>query len=210
MPLDPVLNQTGNFAMAQAVGSRLILYFIPLLFIAISFSVYKFFINLNSKIFILIFILFASLSFSPNIERMQNGLGISEYSILIEKIKPYSTNQTALFVSGYNSALQIYYQRKNLQNFSFFATYYNKGYAIYLIPIKNLQEGISYNFINNSIDNIFSNLKSIGANRAVFLFANYDDPQIQFLQFLLDHLPKSNHEWLIIPSKDAAAVIVEI
>jgi hypothetical protein len=209
MPLDSILELSENFTMAQVVGSRLILYFLPLIFIVISFSLYKFLNHLRLKVFIAVLVLFALLSLLPNIGRLQNGLGISEYSILLEKIKPYSTNNTALFVSTYNYEIQIYYQRKNLQD-NFFSTHYGQKYTIHANLTQSIEFGKKYDFRNYSIEELLLGIKSLGANRVIFLFTNYDPFQIQYLQSLLDHLPKSNHEWLIIPSKDAAAVIVEI
>lgn len=206
MPLDPILIQTENFAMAQIVGSRLIVYFIPIIFIAISFGVYKIF-NM-SRFFSLLCILLIIFSLSPNIGRMHIGLGIPEYSILLEKIKPYSTNQTPIIVSSFNSNLHLYYQRENLQN-DFFAMHYNTGQLVYVNPIQSITSGqFSYQFGNFS--ELFSTFKSMDLERVIFLFANYDYAQKQYFQFLPNYLKENNYTWLIFPAKEATAVIVDL
>ncbi|MDR2580632.1 MAG: hypothetical protein LBC85_06540 [Fibromonadaceae bacterium] len=206
MPLDPILNQTENFAMAQVVGSRLIVYFIPIISIAIAFSLYKILNALNSKF--VLFILLAVLSLSPNISRMQMGLGIAEYSTLLEKIKPYTTSETPILVSAFNSVLHLYYQRKNLQN-DYFSMHYHVGQIVYVNPSQSTSDGYLFFPQINNFHDLFSALKSLDVNRAIFLFANYDHYQTQAFKFLPDYLKENNHTWLMIPTKNAAAVIVD-
>jgi len=206
MPLDPVLNQTENFAMAQVVGSRLIVYFIPVIFIAISFGLYKILNILNSRYFVISCILFIIFSLSPNIGRMQTGLGAAEYFDLLEKTKTYSTEQSVILMSAFNSTVHTYYQRNHLQN-DFLSMRYEYGQFIHMKPIQTIEYGQLFDFMNYF--DLFSKLKHFGINRAIFLFANYDYGQKQALKFLPAYLEANSYEWLMFPAKNSTAVIVD-
>ena len=206
IPLDPILNQTENFAMAQVVGSRLMVYFIPVIFIAISFGLYKILGILNSRYFAISCILLIVLSLSPNIGRMQTGLGAAEYFALLEKTKPYLTEKSVILMSTFNSTVHTYYQRNNLQN-EYFSISYMFREAILMEPIQNIEIGKSFVFYEYS--DLFSSLKYLGVNRAIFIFANYDSYQMQFLKYLPEYLKQTSYEWLMFPAKDAAAVVVD-
>jgi len=186
MPYSDFMRIMRNWSQMQVIGSKYIVFIMPLIFIPVALCMHKVFLKVGNPVLVGILIIFAFLALSSNAIRMHKGIGAPESSEILLRINENATSKSLVYADSASRPIFEYYMsRRPLRdnpNLNYF--YVKKDGYMYL----------NNNFIGKYYgqpDELFDVMKNFKAENAFFFFSFGDFSSVGESTTIIEYVQKN-------------------
>ncbi len=187
IPYNDFMRSMRNWSQMQVVGSKYLVFIIPLIFIPVAFCVHKIFLKLGTKTLIAVLSIFALLAFSSNSIRMHKGIGSPQSSDILRQISENATAKSLVYADSVSRPIFEYYISKGIfrdnPNFNYF--YVKEDGYMYL------NDSIFIGKYDGKAEELFNVMKNFKAENGFFFFTFSDFYCIKESNNLIAHIQKN-------------------
>ena len=113
MPYSNFMRVMHNWSQMQVVGSKYLVFILPLVFIPVAFFINKFLLRVGTGTLIGSLLVFALLATSSNLTRMHKGIGSPESTVILKQINENANAKSLIYVDSVSRPIFEHYIRKS-------------------------------------------------------------------------------------------------
>ena len=186
MPYNDFMRVMRNWSQMQVVGSKYLVFIMPLIFIPVALCIHKVFLKVGNPVLIGILVILAFLALSSNAIRMHKGIGAPESSDILRLINENATSKSLVYADSASRPIFEYYMSRSPlrdnPNLNYF--YVKKDGYMYL----------NNNFIGKYYgqpDELFDVMKNFKTENAFFFFSFGDFSSVGESNIIVDYVQKN-------------------
>jgi len=187
IPYNDFMRSMRNWSQMQVVGSKYLVFIIPLIFIPVAFCIYRIFLKVGTGTLIAVLSIFAILALSSNSIRMHKGIGSPQSSEILWQINENATAKSLVYTDSVSRPIFEYYISRGIfrdnPNFNYF--YVKEDGYIYL------NDSIFIGKYGGRAEELFDVMKNFKAENGFFFFTFSDFYCVMESNKLITHIQKN-------------------
>ncbi len=113
MPYSDFMRSMRNWSQMQVIGSKYLVFIMPLIFIPVAFCIHKILLRVGTKTLIAVLSVFALLAISSNSIRVHKGLGSPQSTEILQLINENATVKSLIYADSASRPIFEYYMSKS-------------------------------------------------------------------------------------------------
>ncbi|MCL2283950.1 MAG: hypothetical protein FWC26_11605 [Fibromonadales bacterium] len=188
MPYSDFMFTMRNWSQMQVIGSKYLVFIMPLVFIPAALCVHKVFSRVGNPVLIGILVIFTFLALSSNAIRMHKGIGSPQSTEILLQINDRATEKSLVYADSASRPLFEYYMSRSpfKDNENLNVLYLKKDGYMYL------NDSVFIGRYNMRPEDIFGVMRNFKAQSGFFFFSFGGYSSVKESNMIVNHI-QNNH-----------------